>query len=65
MKRELIILIISLLIIIYVTIFTDWGRHGVVVYDCSLSEISPDFPIEVREECRKIRREEYKKSISI
>lgn len=27
----------------------------VVVYDCQLSEISPDFPIEVREACRKMR----------
>jgi hypothetical protein len=25
------------------------------VYDCSLAEISPDFPIEVKNECRKIR----------
>ncbi len=26
-----------------------------VVYDCSLSEISPDFPIDVKNECRKLR----------
>lgn len=26
-----------------------------VVYDCRLSEISPDFPPEVREQCRKLR----------
>jgi hypothetical protein len=25
------------------------------VYDCTISEISPDFPIEVREECRRLR----------
>lgn len=25
------------------------------VYDCSLAEISPDYPIEVKNECRKIR----------
>jgi hypothetical protein len=28
------------------------GRY----YDCSISEISPDYPIQVKEECRKIRR---------
>jgi hypothetical protein len=28
-------------------------KHGVVVYDCSIAEISPDFPPKVREECRK------------
>jgi hypothetical protein len=26
-----------------------------VRYDCSISEISPDFPIQVKEECRKLR----------
>jgi hypothetical protein len=25
------------------------------VYDCTIAEISPDFPIEVREECRRLR----------
>lgn len=25
------------------------------VYNCELAEISPDFPIEVRNECRRIR----------
>ena len=29
--------------------------HITVRYDCSISEISPDFPIEVREQCRKLR----------
>lgn len=26
-----------------------------VVYDCSIAEISPDYPIQVKEECRKLR----------
>lgn len=30
------------------------------VYNCSLAEISPDFPIEVKNECRKLRSEAYK-----
>jgi hypothetical protein len=29
------------------------------VYDCGLAEISPDYPREVVEECRAMRREEY------
>jgi hypothetical protein len=29
-----------------------------VVYDCRISEISPDFPPEVREMCRKRIREQ-------
>lgn len=26
-------------------------------YNCDLAEISPDFPVEVRNECRKLRGE--------
>ncbi len=29
-------------------------------YDCSLAEISPDFPDAVRQECRKLRSEANK-----
>ena len=29
------------------------------VYDCGLAEISPDYPRDVVEECRAMRREEY------
>jgi len=31
--------------------------HVVVKYDCSISEISPDYPIPVKEACRKLRAE--------
>ena len=30
-------------------------KHGVIVIDCSLSEISPDFSPEMKEACRKAR----------
>jgi len=34
-------------------------EHGndihVKVYDCSMAEISPDYPIQVKEQCRKIK----------
>lgn len=29
--------------------------HKTVKYNCDLAEISPDFPIKVREDCRKLR----------
>lgn len=32
-------------------------RKSEVVYNCDLAEISPDFPIEVKQQCRKIRNE--------
>jgi len=28
-------------------------RHGEVVYNCDIAEISPDIPVAVKEECRK------------
>jgi predicted carbohydrate-binding protein with CBM5 and CBM33 domain len=40
-----------------------WGiMHGPRsrVYDCSLAEFHPDFPVAVREECRRIKREASK-----
>jgi hypothetical protein len=40
-------------------LFAYWAKDafkGVTVrYDCSISEISPDFPPQVKEECRKLR----------
>jgi len=30
------------------------------VYNCSLAEISPDYPVMVKEECRKLRSEKIK-----
>jgi hypothetical protein len=35
-------------------------RHGVKVYDCSIAEISPDYPLEVKEGCRKLRADKIK-----
>jgi len=34
-------------------------KSDVIRYDCSISEISPDYPIEVKEQCRKLRAENY------
>jgi hypothetical protein len=45
-------------IILFACIITLSPRKGdVVTYDCSISEISPDIPIEVKEICRKLRAE--------
>ena len=30
-------------------------KGDVVVYDCSIAEISPDIPLEVKEKCRQLR----------
>jgi hypothetical protein len=42
--------------LVWGTMFLTIPKHGVVVYDCRLAEISPDFPVEVRNDCRKLNR---------
>lgn len=32
-----------------------------VVYDCSIAEVSPDIPPSVKQECRKLRYNQWKK----
>lgn len=55
------IAIFSLLICsILILVFTDFGQGQTVIYDCRLSEISPDYPREVKEECRRLRYEQWK-----
>lgn len=34
---------------------TSQPKQSVVVYNCDISEISPDFPIEAKERCRALR----------
>lgn len=57
-KREIIRIISVVLLSITlfaVAIYLAANGPKYRVYDCSLSEISPDFPPEVREECRRKR----------
>jgi hypothetical protein len=37
-----------------------FDNSRVVVYNCSISEISPDIPLQVKEQCRKLIRESSK-----
>lgn len=54
------ILLVLLAVSMWVTILF-LPRTGPVMYNCSIAEISPDFPIEAREQCRKIRAESFKR----
>jgi hypothetical protein len=44
----------TIMLVVYITYNYGHQSHG-VMYDCRLAEISPDFPPEVRNECRKLR----------
>lgn len=61
MKDKLIIAVI-LLVAIVILANANWSNRT-VIYDCSLAEISPDYPKEVKDECRKLRMEEYQERI--
>ena len=50
------LLILSILGALAIMFAIDFeNRPRVVVYDCSIAEISPDYPVEVKEQCRKLR----------
>ena len=40
---------------LWVLMFALMPTHGTVKYDCSIAEISPDYPTQVKEQCRKLR----------
>jgi len=48
--------------IISFTLIVTFMPHkvDVIIYDCSISEISPDIPIEVKNQCRKLNLERFK-----
>jgi hypothetical protein len=57
MKNFILFIIIIFLTVILWEATSDESR--VVVYDCRLAEISPDYPIQVKKECRELQ---YKKT---
>jgi hypothetical protein len=57
MKNTLIVVLVFVAIMLMSIIFAFLPRHGTVVYNCSIVEISPDIPVAVKQECRKKRME--------
>jgi hypothetical protein len=47
-------------ILMFPLLYYTSPRYGGKVYDCSIAEISPDYPIEVKEGCRKLRADKIK-----
>jgi len=54
-KKLTIVISITFLVGIWFVVISSMPKHGVVVYDCGLAEISPDYPIEVKQKCREAR----------
>lgn len=36
-------------------VFVNYLQPDEVIYNCELAEISPDFPIDVKNECRRLK----------
>jgi len=49
------VILASLAFIGFVLYMAIHYPHVTVRYDCSISEISPDYPIQVKEACRQLR----------
>jgi len=47
---------IGFLVLYFYLLPKESGR----VYNCSIAEISPDYPLKVKEECRKLRMDQIK-----
>jgi len=58
-KRQSLDFILVIVLGIGMFAFAIWWNlsnpHLIVRYDCSVAEISPDYPVQVKEECRKLR----------
>jgi hypothetical protein len=58
-KREAldfyVVIVLSVALITFAVWYNYSHPHLVVKYDCSIAEISPDYPIAVKEGCRKLR----------
>lgn len=55
-KRGLIEVSFAVVLIVLMSLlFWSLPKQQGRMYDCRMADISPDFPPEVREECRKIR----------
>jgi hypothetical protein len=53
--------IVVVMVVASIIVILNWPRHGVVVYNCTIAEISPDIPLKVKEACRKANAEAYRK----
>ena len=51
------VLILGIAGLIFAIYWNYTHPQVVVKYDCSIAEISPDYPIAVKEGCRKLRAE--------
>lgn len=54
-RRYIDILVSAIIIIVSVVALWYIPAPKEKIYNCSISEISPDYPLQVKEACRKLR----------
>ena len=63
MKQNITLALVALIAILILA-NADWNDRS-VIYDCSLAEISSDYPPEVKNECRRLRLEQLQQQQQI
>jgi hypothetical protein len=56
--RNSIFIIAAVVVAVTILISTNFGAGRTVIYDCRLAEFHPDFPLDVREQCRELLRDQ-------
>jgi hypothetical protein len=49
-------------VIAAILMFSDYGKNQGRIYDCRDAHWHPDYPPEVKEECRRLIREHFEKN---
>jgi hypothetical protein len=57
--KDTFLFVVMILFVILILAFAEF-KKPVRVYDCGMAEWHPDIPTEVRDECRKLRYEQWK-----
>lgn len=57
MKNIFLVVVLFMLIFVFAVI----DKHGTVVYDCRDAQWHPDVPKEVKNECAKMREEQWER----
>jgi hypothetical protein len=58
--RDIILIIVLVIIAVTILVSTNFGAGTTVIYDCRIAEFHPDYPVEVKQECRKLIKDSNK-----
>jgi len=57
------VLVLGFLGMVFAIYWNYTHPHVTVRYDCSIAEISPDYPVQVKEGCRKLRAKYFEENL--